>query len=93
MIVSARVNAALAQNSQQVRSASEVAAILGVSKGTLTKAVKAIPGLKAKGGQINMAKLAKLIRKNPKLAKLISGNSVSDNSSGKKSRGKKKAKK
>ena len=74
-IVSSKIQQALAQNPVQIKTASEIATILGVSTSTLSKIAKLAPGLKAKGGKINIAKLEKLIRNNPKAAALITGSS------------------
>jgi hypothetical protein len=73
-IVSSRIQEALAQNPVKVKTASEIAEILGVSKSTLSKIAKLAPGLRTQGGKINIAKLEKLIRNNPKAAALLTGN-------------------
>jgi hypothetical protein len=87
-IVSSKIQQALAQDPVKVKTASEIATILGVSKSTLSKIARLAPGLKDEGGKINIAKLEKLIRNNPKAAALLTGNSVNVGRS-KKSSGKK----
>jgi hypothetical protein len=87
-IVSSKIQQALAQDPVKVKTTSEIATILGVSKSTLSKIAKLAPGLKAEGGKINIAKLEKLIRNNPQAAALLTGNSVNAGPS-KKSSGKK----
>ena len=74
-IVSSKVQEALAKDPVKVKTTSQIAEILGVSKGTLSKIAKLAPGLKAKDGKINIAKLEKLILNNPKAAALLSGDS------------------
>jgi hypothetical protein len=88
-IVSSKIQQALAQDPVKVKTTSEIAAILGVSKSTLSKIAKLAPGLKAEGGKINIAKLEKLIQNNPQAAALLTGNSVNAGPS-KKSSGKNK---
>ena len=73
-IVSSKVQEALAKNPVKVKTTGQIAEILGVSKGTLSKIAKLAPGLKTEGGKINIAKLEKLIRNNPKAAALLTGN-------------------
>jgi hypothetical protein len=87
-IVSSKIQEALAKDPAKVKTTSEIATILGVSKSTLSKLAKLSPGLKAEGGKINMAKLEKLIRNNPKAAALLTGNAKFEGGS-KKSSGKK----
>jgi hypothetical protein len=84
-IVSSKIQEALAKDPAKVKTTSEIAAILGVSKSTLSKLAKLSPGLKAEGGKINMAKLEKLIRNNPKAAALLTGNAKFQGSSQKSS--------
>jgi hypothetical protein len=72
-IVSSKVREALANNPAQVRTASQIAEVLGVSKGTIAKLAKLAPGLKKQDGKINLAKLEKVIRKNAKAAALLTG--------------------
>ena len=74
-IVSSKVQEALAKDPVKVKTTSQIAEILGVSKSTLSKIVKLAPGLKSADGKINIAKLEKLIRNNPKAAALLTGNS------------------
>jgi hypothetical protein len=73
-IVRSKVLDALAKDPVKVKTTSQIAEILGVSKGTLSKIAKLAPGLKTEGGKINIAKLEKLIRNNPKAAALLTGN-------------------
>jgi hypothetical protein len=87
-IVSSKVQEALAKDPVKVKTASQIAGILGVSKSSVSKVAKLAPKLKAKGGKIDIAKLEKVIRSNPKAAALISGNSKIKGGS-KKSSGKK----
>jgi hypothetical protein len=87
-IVSSKVQEALAKDPVKVKTASQIAGILGVSKSSLSKIAKLAPGLKAKDGKINIAKLEKLILNNPKAAALLSGDSKIKGGS-KKSSGKK----
>jgi hypothetical protein len=84
-IVSARIQTALAQDPVKVKTASQVAEVLGVSKSTLSKIAKLNPALKTSDGKINIAKLEKFISKNPKAAALLTGNSVKEGSSKKSS--------
>jgi autotransporter-associated beta strand protein len=74
-IVSSRIQDAFAKNPAKVRTTSEIATILGVSKNSLSKIVKLAPELMSKGGKINVVKLEKLIRNNPKAAASLIGNS------------------
>jgi PKD repeat protein len=74
-IVSSKVQEALAKDPVKVKTTSQIAEILGVSKSTLSKIAKLAPSLKTQGGKINIAKLEKLIRNNPKAAALLTGNS------------------
>jgi hypothetical protein len=87
-IVSSKVQEALAKDPVKVKTTSQIAEILGVSKGTLSKIAKLSPGLKTEGGKINIAKLEKLISNNPKAAALLTGNAKIQGGS-KKSSGKK----
>ena len=73
-IVSSKVQEALAKDPVKVKTTGQIAEILGISKGTLSKIAKLAPGLKTEGGKINIAKLEKLIRNNPKAAALLTGN-------------------
>ena len=73
-IVSSKVQEALAKDPVKVKTTGQIAEILGVSKGTLSKIAKLAPSLKTEGGKINIAKLEKLIRNNPKAAALLTGN-------------------
>jgi hypothetical protein len=51
-----------------------VAAILGVSKSNLSKAMELAPaGVKSSNGKINIAKLSKFLSKNSKAASMLSG--------------------
>ena len=71
-----KIQAALLQGSPSSRSASDVAAILGVSKAKLSKAMKLAPvGVKSSNGKINLSKLNKFISKNSKAAAVLSGKS------------------
>ena len=72
--MSSKVQEALAKDPVKVKTTSQIAEILGVSKSTLSKIAKLAPGLKTQGGKINIAKLEKLIRNNPKAAALLMGN-------------------
>lgn len=75
-IVNSKIQAALLQGSPSSRSASDVAAILGVSKAKLFKAMKSAPaGVKSGKGKINLSKLNKFISKNSKAAAVLSGKS------------------
>jgi hypothetical protein len=87
-IVSSKVQKALAEDPVKVKTTSEIAKILGVSKSMVSKIAKLSPGLKTEGGKINIAKLEKLISKNPKAAALLTGNAKIQGGS-KKSSGKK----
>lgn len=73
-IVSSKVQEVLAKDPVKVKTTGQIAEILGVSKGTLSKIAKLSPGLKTEGGKINIAKLEKLISNNPKAAALLMGN-------------------
>jgi hypothetical protein len=73
-IVSSKVQEALAKDPVKVKTTSQIAEILGVSKSTLSKIAKLAPGLRTQDGKINIAKLEKLIRNNPKAAALLTGN-------------------
>jgi hypothetical protein len=84
-IVSSKIQEALAQDPVKVKTVSQIAEILGVSKSTLSKISKLAPGLRTEGGKINMAKLEKLIRNNPKAAALLTGNTKIERSSKKSS--------
>jgi hypothetical protein len=71
-----KIQAALAQGSPASISASDVAAILGVSKSNLAKAIKLAPaGVKSPSGKINLSKFSKFISKNSKAAALLTGKS------------------
>jgi hypothetical protein len=73
-----KLQAVLAQGSATERSTSDVAAILGVSKANLSRAMKLAPaGLKSGNGKINLAKLSKFLSKNSKAASLLIGKSKS----------------
>jgi predicted XRE-type DNA-binding protein len=72
-IVSSKIQQALAQDPIRVKSASEIATILGVSRSTVSRIANLDPGIKAKGGKINIVKLEKLIRSNRKAAALLTG--------------------
>jgi hypothetical protein len=74
-IVQSKIQEALAKDSSKVKTASQIAQTLGVSKSTLTKIAKLAPGLKTKDGKINIVKLEKFIRNNPKAADLLFGKS------------------
>ena len=75
-IVNSKIQAALLQGSPSSRSASDVAAILGVSKSNLAKAIKLAPaGVKSPSGKINLSKFSKFISKNSKAAALMTGKS------------------
>jgi hypothetical protein len=87
-IVSSKVQEVLAKDPVKVKTTGQIAEILGVSKGTLSKIAKLSPGLKTEGGKINIAKLEKLISNNPKAAALLTGNAKIQGGS-KKSSGKK----
>jgi len=47
----------LAKDPVKVKTASQIAGILGVSKSSVSKIANLAPGIKAKGGKINIAKL------------------------------------
>jgi hypothetical protein len=75
-IVNSKIQAALLQGSPSSRSASDVAALLGVSKSNLSKAMKLAPaGVKSPKGKIHLSKFNKFISKNPKAAALLTGKS------------------
>jgi hypothetical protein len=74
-IVSSKVQEALAKDPEKVKTASQIAGILGVSKSSVSKIANLAPGIKAKGGKINIAKLEQVIRSNPKAMTLLTGNS------------------
>jgi hypothetical protein len=75
-IVNSKIQAALLQGSPSSRSASDVAALLGVSKSNLSKAMKLAPaGVKSPKGKIHLFKFNKFISKNPKAAALLTGKS------------------
>jgi hypothetical protein len=75
-LLNMKIQAALAQGSPASRSASDVAAILGVSKSNLAKAIKLAPaGVKSPSGKINLSKFSKFISKNSKAAALLTGKS------------------
>jgi hypothetical protein len=74
-IVSSKVQEALAKDPVKVKTASQIAGILGVSKSSVSKIANLAPGIKAKGGKINIAKLEKVVRSNPKAMALLTGNS------------------
>jgi hypothetical protein len=76
-IVSSKIQEALAKDPAKVKTTSEIAAILGVSNSTLSKITKLAPGLRTQDGKINIAKLEKLIRNNPKAAALLTGKAKS----------------
>jgi predicted XRE-type DNA-binding protein len=84
-IVSSKIQEALAQDPVKVKTVSQIAEVLGVSKSTLSKIAKLAPGLRTEDGKINIAKLEKFISKNPKAAALLTGNSVKEGSSRKSS--------
>jgi hypothetical protein len=73
-----KLQAVLAQGSVTERSTSDIAAILGVSKANLSRAMKLAPAsLKSGNGKINIAKLSKFLSKNSKAASLLIGKSKS----------------
>jgi hypothetical protein len=74
-IVSSKVQEALAKDPEKVKTASQIAGILGVSKSSVSKIANLAPRIKAKGGKINIAKLEQVIRSNPKAMTLLTGNS------------------
>ena len=75
-IVNSKIQAALLQGSPSSRSASDVAALLGVSKSNLSKAMKLAPaGVKSPKGKIHLSKFSKFISKNSKAAALLTGKS------------------
>jgi hypothetical protein len=84
-IVSSKVQEALAKDPVKVKTASQIAEVLGVSKSTLSKIAKLAPGLRTQDGKINIAKLEKLIRNNPKAAALLTGNAKIEGASKKSS--------
>jgi predicted XRE-type DNA-binding protein len=84
-IVSSKIQEALTKDPLKVKSASQIAEVLGVSKSTLSKIAKLAPGLMSQDGKINIAKLEKLIRNNPKAAALLTGNTKIEGSSKKSS--------
>lgn len=69
-----KIQAALAQGSAMERTTSEVAALLGVSKSNLVKALKSAPaGVKSGNGKIHLAKLGKFLSKNANAAAKLTG--------------------
>ena len=77
VIISSKIQTALAQGSPVAQSTSDVAALLGVSKSNLSKALKLAPaGIKLSNGKINIAKLRNFFSKNSKAANLLAGKST-----------------
>jgi len=74
-IVSSRIQTALAApGSAPKRSLTDTAAILGVSKSNLSKALNLAPtGVKASNGKVNLSKFSKFISRNSKAATLLAG--------------------
>jgi uncharacterized protein (TIGR02597 family) len=78
-IVSNKIQAALDQGSPSSQSASDVAAILGVSKSKVSKAMKLAPaGVKSSKGKINLSKFKNFVSKNSKAANLLAGKSTTN---------------
>jgi hypothetical protein len=70
---SSKIQAALAEGSANKRSLGDAAAILGVSKSNLSKAIKAGgSGIKSSDGKVDLQKLRKLLSKDSKAAALLS---------------------
>ena len=76
-VVRGRIQSALAASkSSPIRSQGDTAALLGVPKSNLSKALKLAPaGVKSPNGKINISKFSKFISKNSKAAALLSGKS------------------
>ena len=75
-LVKSKIQRALAQGSATSRSTGDVAAILGVSKSNLSKALKLAPaGIKSSNGKINISKLSQFLSKNSKASSMLSGKS------------------
>lgn len=71
---SSKIQAALAKGGAMERSASDVAALLGVSKSNLAKALKLAPAsVKSGKGKIHLTKLAKFLSKNSKAVAKLTG--------------------
>jgi uncharacterized protein (TIGR02597 family) len=78
VIISSKIQTALAQGFPVTQSTSDVAAILGVSKSKLSKALKLAPaGIKSSNGKINISKLSNFFSKNSKAVSLLAGKSAS----------------
>ena len=78
--VSSKIQAALAQGSAATRSASDVAAILGISKYKLNKAMKLAPaGVKSGNGKIHLSKFRKFVSKNSKAGALLEDKRIKRN--------------
>ena len=76
VIIRSKIQNALAQGSPAAQSTSDVAAILGVSKTNLSKALKLAPaGIKSSNGKINISKLRNFFSKNSKAVSLLAGKS------------------
>jgi uncharacterized protein (TIGR02597 family) len=77
VIISSKIQTALAQGSPVAQSTSDVATLLGVSKSKLSKALKLAPaGIKSPNGKINIAKLRNFFSKNSKAVSFLSGKST-----------------
>jgi 2',3'-cyclic-nucleotide 2'-phosphodiesterase (5'-nucleotidase family) len=74
-IVSSRIQEALAQDPVKLKTTSEIESILSISTKTLSKITRL--GLRPRAGKIDVEKLEKFIRNNPKAAALLIGNSLS----------------
>ena len=73
-LVRSKIQTALSQGSAMERSASDVAAILGVKRYNFYKAMKLAPNsVKSSNGKIHLAKLSKFISKNSKAANILNG--------------------
>jgi hypothetical protein len=74
-LASFRIQEAFAQDSVKLKTPSEITSILGISTNTLARLTRL--GLRPRAGKIDVEKLEKLIRNNPKAAALLPGNSSS----------------
>jgi uncharacterized protein (TIGR02597 family) len=78
VIISSKIQTSLAQGAPVARSTSDAAALLGVSKSKLSKALKLAPaGIKSPNGKINISKLRNFLSKNSKAVSLLAGKSTS----------------
>jgi hypothetical protein len=74
-LASFRIQEAFAQDSVKLKTPSEITSILGISTNTLARITRL--GLRPRAGKIDVEKLEKFIRNNPKAAALLPGNSSS----------------